>query len=317
VAALEPPEHTGARLLLALATALPVALAVAIGGAILIARRGLAPLERVVRTAERVSAERLTERIESRPDDVDEAARLVSAVNAMLDRLERSVGGMRRFSADASHELRTPLAALMGELEVTLRQPRSEAALRGVAESTLEELGRMARLVEALLTLARSDASALPVAAADLELDAVVRQSVAPYEAVLAGRGIALRCQIEPLGAHADPLLVNRIVANLLDNACKFTPGGGAVEVSLSLDHGRPTVHVRDSGPGISDGERVFERFYRGEQARAGSDGFGLGLPLARELARALGGEVRLLPSESGAHFALELPASGGGSTGG
>ena len=195
VAALEPPEHTGARMLLALAAALPVALAIAIGGAILIARRGLAPLERVMRTAERVSAEQLTERIETRPGDVDEVARLVSSVNAMLERLERSVGGMRRFSADASHELRTPLAALMGELEVTLRQPRSEAALRGVAESTLEELGRMARLVEALLTLARSDASALPVAAADLDLVAAVRQFAAPYEAVLAGRDIALGWQ--------------------------------------------------------------------------------------------------------------------------
>jgi two-component system OmpR family sensor kinase len=312
VKALEPPEHLDERLLVAFAVALPAAIAVAIGGARVIARRGLQPLDDVVATAERISADNLAERIAPRPDAVDELARLVASVNGMLARLEQSVDGMRRFTADASHELRTPLAALMGELEVTLRRPRGEGELRGAVESTLEELGRMARLVDALLTLARVDARGLPVAAVDLALSDVVRRAAEPYEAVLAARNVALTWEASAdVRAHADPLWVGRIVANLLDNACKFTPDAGEIRIAVVGAGGRPRVEVRDSGPGVpaADAERIFERFYRGAAARAGTDGFGLGLPLAREIARALGGEL-LLATAAPPAFVLELPAA-------
>src|SRR5262249_1956120 len=148
-------------------------------------------------------------------------------------RLEQSVGGMRRFTADASHELRTPLAALMGELEITLRKPRSADELRTTVEGTLEKLGDLARLVESLLALARAGASALPLNLAEVEVGPLVRRAAEPYEAVLAARGIELRWQEEPLVARVDPLWIGRVIANLFDNACKFVPDGGWVEVKI------------------------------------------------------------------------------------
>jgi two-component system OmpR family sensor kinase len=299
---IEPPEQTGTRLVLALLAALPIAIAVGAGGAVLISRRGLQPLDAVIATAGRINTENLAERIAA-PRAVDEVALLVTSVNAMLERLEHSVEGMRRFTADASHELRTPLGVLMGELEVTLRRERSPEELRGTIENTLEELGRLARLVDSLLTLARADASGLPLQAVDLDLAATVTRAIEPYEAVLAARKITLSLSCERARAHADPLWVGRIVANLLDNACKFTPDGGRVEVRVR----DRAVEISDSGAGVPADEaaRVFERFYRGALARAHTQGFGLGLPLAREIARAQGGELTLV---AGSRFLLELP---------
>jgi len=314
VAALEPPDQTGSHLLYALAMALPVGLVVAVGGALLISRRGLAPLEEVAELAGRVGTETLHQRVPARAGAVDEVARLVRAVNGMLERLDRSVAGMRRFTADASHELRTPLATLLGELEITLRRPRSEAELRATVETTLESLGRMSRMVEALLTLARSDAGGLQLAPERLDLIALVRGVGDPYEAVLAGRQIRLRWEVAgaPVLALADPLWTARAVANLIDNACKFTPENGEVAVAVRCDGARALVEVPCSGPGVPEGERerIFERFFRGEAARAGAEGSGLGLPLAREIARSQGGDLRAQPAATGARFVLELPSA-------
>jgi two-component system OmpR family sensor kinase len=297
---IEPPDEQGPRIWLALLCALPVSLVVAVGGALWIARRGLAPLDEMVRTTERISVENLSERVSSRGSD-DEIARLQGAINAMLQRLEQSVGGMRRFTADASHELRTPLASLMGELELLLTRPRSEAEVRDVMEGTLEELGRLQRLVESLLTLARADAGGLPMQPVELDLAEVVKRAAEPYEPLR-----RFRWELASAKVTADPLWVSRIVANLVDNACKFTPEGGEIVVVVKPR----AVEVRDGGPGVppSEAERIFERFYRGAAARAGTSGFGLGLPLAREIAHAIGGELTLLPSDKGAAFRLDLP---------
>jgi heavy metal sensor kinase len=315
-AQLEAPDRTGQHLAIALGLALPVAIAIAVGGAVWIARRGLRPLDDVVDVTARISAERLEERVPERPGAVDEVTRLVHAVNAMLDRLERSVGGMRRFTADASHELRTPLATLLGELELALRRPRTPEELRGTVETTLEELQRLARLVESLLTLARSDASSLPTESRAVDLVEVARDAVGPYEALLAAREVTLVWDApSPVTARADPLWAGRVIANLVDNACKLTPAGGTVTVAVRSEGERALVEVRDTGPGVPEGERarIFERFYRGESARAASDGFGLGLALGREIARSLGGELEALPSDAGARFMLALPAIGSG----
>jgi signal transduction histidine kinase len=295
---IEPPDEQGPRIWIALLCALPVSLAVAGGGALLITRRALQPLDEVVRTAERISVENLGERVVTAARD-EEIARLVAAINAMLQRLEQSVGGMRRFTADASHELRTPLASLMGELELLLTHPRTEGELRDAVAGAREELGHLSRLVESLLTLARADAGGLPMKPADLDLAEVVKRAAEPYEALR-----PLRWELDPVRVHADPLWVSRIVANLVDNACKFA--GGEIVIAVK---GR-TVEVRDDGPGVppAEAERIFERFYRGEAARAATSGFGLGLPLAREIAHALGGELKLVPSDMGATFRLDLP---------
>lgn len=313
-AKLEGPDPVPRRLLIALLLAAPVGVGIAVAGAVVISRRGLGPLDDVIDVTARIRAEELRERIPERRDAADEVARLVRAVNAMLERLERSVEGMRRFTADASHELRSPLAAMMGELELALRHPRSADELRGTVESTLEEMGRMQRLVEALLTLARSDASSLPTNPAEIDLVAVARGAVEPYEPLLAAREVKLAWDAPaPVPARADPMWIGRVIANLVDNASKFTPSGGAVTVAVHGAAGGAQVEVRDTGPGVpeADRERIFERFYRGEAARAGTAGFGLGLALGREIARALGGDLSALASDGGARFVLTVPTSG------
>jgi two-component system OmpR family sensor kinase len=311
VRALEPPDQFNQRLLIALGTALPIAIAIAMIGARVVSRRGLQPLDDVVAIAGRVSTESLDARVPERADAADEIRPLTAALNGMLARLERSVAGMRRFTADASHELRTPLAALKAELELALTRPRSPDELRATVERSLEQLDRLSRLVEGLLQLARSDAGALPIAPKPIDLVALARAAVEPYEAVLASRHIALTLEAPaPVAALADPLWTGRAIANLVDNACRLTPDGGTLRITLRGHANRAQLEIADSGPGIpaADRERIFERFHRGADARATTDGAGLGLPLAREIARAQSGDLRALDSDRGARFLLELP---------
>ena len=300
-------------LLTTIAIALPASLAVAIGGGFILARRALQSLDRVLHIAEQTSAENLSARIPKVRGAGEEVERLVAASNAMLDRIERAVSGLRRFTADAAHELRTPLAVLMGRLELSLRRPRDAEALRGTIETTLEELARLTRLVEVLLTLARSDAGDLAVSMVPLDVEAFLHQVMSPYEAVAAERGLTLRffTSAPPeLVVKTDPLLLGRVLANLLDNACKFTPAGGTIELRATHGSRGLCLMVVDTGLGLPENERsrVFERFFRSPRVRGSIEGFGLGLPLAQDLTRALGGELRATEVPIGAEFVVELP---------
>lgn len=306
--------QVGGKVLAAVAIGLPIALAVAAGGGWWIGRRALRPIDDVVRVAGALDADDLSARVPHDRGDAQEVQRLVTAFNGMLERIEHSVGGLRRFTADASHELRTPLAVMMGELEVALRRPRDSAELRATMEGALEELGRLARLVDSLLTLARADAGELPLERVPLDAGDVVRRVVDPYETVAAERGLALEIACPaPAPVSTDPLWLGRAVANLVDNACKFTPRGGRVSVAVTHAGDQIRIEVADSGPGITgdDRERAFERFYRARAVRGSTEGFGIGLPLARDIARALGGDLTLdaPPAGGGARFHLDLPA--------
>jgi len=306
------PNLSANRLILALVLGAPVAIAIAVGGGMLVTRRALASLDHVVATASVVGVDDLGQRLNSQRNDAAEVTQLISALNAMLDRLQRSVATMRRFTADASHELRTPLAILMGEIEVTLRRRREEPEMRTTLEAALEELGRMSALVDALLTLARSDAGELPIRRVSLDLTEVVRKVVEPFEAVAVSRAVDLvLVEDAALMVVTDPLWVGRVVANLVDNACKFTPAGGRIEVRVEARGERAEVVVRDSGSGVDPSlrERMFDRFHRGTADRGAVEGFGLGLALAQEIAHALGGQVRLDGAEGGGTSAVfELP---------
>ena len=312
----EPPDRGGTRLLVAVAVALPIALLVAGGGALLIARRGLSPLDAIVELAGGLGAEDLSRRIRVADGAGDEIVTLVTALNAMLDRLERSVGGMRRFTADASHELRTPIAALMGEVELALTHPRDPAELRVTLGGALEQLADLSRLIEGLLVLARSDAGKLPLAPEEVDVSDMARRVCEPYEAVAVERGIELRLEPSPRGGarvKADPLWLGRALANLVDNACKFTASGGRVTVAVSTDEPKGVVEVRvtDTAPTVpvEERERLFERFYRSASTRGTVGGFGLGLPIAREIVVAHGGRLTLGSNDTGGNvFTIALP---------
>lgn len=297
------------RLLIALGAGIPAAVLVAGVGSSFMTRRTLRALGDIVATANTVGPDRLHPRLPSDERDDAEIQHLTFALNQMLDRVDRAVTGLRRFTADAAHELRTPLSSLLGAIEICLRRPRDSDALRAVLEDTMLGLGSLARLVEVLLMLARSDAGELPIARKEVDLEALLATVISPYEGVAAELGLTLRRASPPPGLRlsTDALLLGRALANLLDNACKFTPTGGTVEVLARASGDSIEVVVRDSGPGLSeqDQDQLFQRFYRGAAHRGSTEGFGVGLALSREFISALGGSLRLSNRASGGTEAI------------
>jgi two-component system heavy metal sensor histidine kinase CusS len=300
----ERGEAQDRRLLLGLAVGLAAAVSVAVAGGLWIGRRALRPIDRIESIATRLRGDDLSLRIEAHAGEPEEVTRLVVAVNGMLARIESSVGGVRRFTADASHELRTPLASMIATIEVALHRPRDAAELVGAAHSVLEDLRQLSRLVEALLTLARADSGELPVSRVELDVARLVRQTVEPYETIAVERGLHLAISAGGSGttAFTDPLWLGRAVANLVDNACKFTPSGGAIAIVVTGLSETVRVSVENESAPLTPEERarIFERFYRAPAARGASAGFGLGLSLARDIARQLGGELTLGAGDEG-----------------
>ena len=250
--------------------------------------------------------------VEGRGGEFEELGLLL---NDLLGRIDASLEEERRFASEAAHELRGPLAVLRLRVEEALAEG-TPGEMRRALEGALEDCDRVGRLVEALLELSRTAAgggtgpAAVPVDAA------AVLASLAPdLEALARSRG--LRLEAPPPGASPLPVaapreVIETCVSILVDNACRYAPRGGTVRLSAAGEDGRTRVVVADEGPGVGEDEkdRVFDRLYRGKAARAaGARGFGLGLPLARRLARSAGGDVVLEnPGGGGARFAVLLP---------
>ena len=288
---------------------LPVAVAVAGIGGYVLARRALAPIERMTDHARTITAERLHDRLPvGNPED--EMGRLAAVFNETLARLEQSFGQMRRFTADVSHQLRTPLTAIRSVGEVGLRAGhRDEAAYRGIIGSMLEETDRLAALVDRLLTLSRAEMHAETLAAESVNL-VELAEDVVGHLGVLAeekGQSLSVDATGTPT-AVADRVVLRQALINLVDNAIKFTPQGGKVSIRVSDSDGRAILDVSDTGPGIPPGarDRIFDRFYRGDEDA--SAGTGLGLSIAKGAVEANGGELTLAHSNSdGATFRITL----------
>src|SRR3989442_5325245 len=230
----------------------------------------------------------------------------------MLDRLEEGVAAKHRLVADASHELRTPLAVMRSELDVSLRSDHLSAEAREVLESTEEEVERMTRIVENLLMLARIDDGRLPLLPARTDLGDVTFAVAEDLRPLAEAKGV--RMEVEDGGAPvtADRDRLYQAVANLVDNAVKYTEPGGKVRVEAWRNRREAGVTVTDTRPGIPREvlPRVFDRFFRGDGARSMSnEGSGLGLAICQEIVRAHGGRV-WAESEPGlgSSFSLALP---------
>jgi two-component system OmpR family sensor kinase len=311
---LEVVEAARSRFLLVLAGLLPVALAAAAAGGWFLAGRALRPVDAMVETARRIGAADLARRITTETAD-DELGRLAAVLNDMLARLERSFEAARQFSADAAHELRTPLTILKGELEVALGAAAPGAPHRRTLESCLEEVDRLAGLVEDLLFLARSDAGALALSRERVDLTAVVTDAAPALEALAGKAGVTFRVEPSPpLPVQGSAPLLFRVVFNLAENAVKHAGAGAHVTVSTQARDGRALLEVGDDGPGIppADRERIFDRFYRGDPARE-RGGSGLGLPLTRAIVQLHGGEISVTSDPgAGACFRVALPLAAG-----
>ncbi len=290
---------------------IPLALLFAVGGGLWLGRHGLRPLTSMAAEAQAITAKTLDRRL-TVPPATEELEQLAASFNRVLDRLGSALSTQRRFMADASHELRTPVSIMRTAADVTLSQPvRDEGEYREALSAVSQQSSRLTRLVDDMLVLARADGGGYPMVVASVDMAALVHECVRELGARAEDKGITVRTSLEPVTLKGDGALLRRMLSNLLGNALTYTPRGGSVDVSLAKAEDGVVLRVADTGPGIppEDRERVFERFVRLDPAR-GAGGAGLGLAIARWVAEAHGGGVRIVSSGSdGSIFAANLPA--------
>ncbi|MCC7170467.1 MAG: heavy metal sensor histidine kinase [Planctomycetes bacterium] len=296
----------------------PLALMVAFVGGYWLAGRLLAPVRVLAEAAERITVDRLRERLPVRGES-DEFDRVAMAFNAVLVRLEAAFERQRRFTADASHELRTPLTAMRTVAEVELRERRAgePVATREALCSMLEEIDRLTTLIDRLLMLTRADANVAPARLEPADLTRVARDVAATLEPIADERGIELTCAGDrAVVALADPDGTRRSVLNLVDNALRHTPRGGRVTIRCATRGSQATIEVADTGVGIAaeHHERVFERFFRADPSRTSATdgrGAGLGLAIAKAGVEACGGRIELASELGrGATFTIVLASA-------
>ncbi len=309
---LQGADEAVRKILILLLIAGPVAMGAAAVAGWLLVRNALLPVDRMRRKAEQIGIDQLHERLTA-PSPRDEIGQLAATLNAMLDRLEAGVIAKRQLIADASHELRTPLAAMRAELDVSLRDGELGMGERSVLESVREDVDRMSRTVDNLLTLARADEGRLELVRTDVELGQALQTAARPLQALAAAKGISLVLTGESCTTQADSQRLHQALTNLLENAIKFTAPGGKITASSWHDGNDVGVTVTDTGVGISAEARalVFDRFYRAEHSRSRhSGGSGLGLAICYEIATAHGGRIWVQSEEGkGSVFSLALPA--------
>ena len=308
-------EESVHQVLVLLLLAGPAALGATALGGWWLARKALLPVERMTSKAEEIGIDRLHERI-AVPRGRDEIGHLAETLNAMLDRLEQGVEEKHRLVTDASHELRTPLAAMRAELDVSLMADDLSPEAREVLESTREEVHRMSRIVDNLLTLARVDEGRLELLTTRVDLKDAVEGAARPLRTLAEAKQVGLRVDGESAEARADPQRLHQALTNFIENAIKFTQPGGEVSVTAWRANGEVGVTVRDNGPGVPADARahIFDRFYRADPARGRKrSGSGLGLAICREIAEAHRGRVWVDSDEGeGSSFSLSLPGTPG-----
>jgi heavy metal sensor kinase len=275
-------------------------------------RRALQPVEKITRTAERITQHNLSERLPVSQTG-DELERLSLALNRMIGRLDEAFQNSRRFVADASHELRTPLTILRGELENLAEDPQLDAESRDRVASLLEEVERLSKIVEQLFTISRLDAGEAQTDWSRLDLSELARTTAEQMSLLAEDKDIAIACNAnQPVLVEGDRSRLKQIVVNLLDNAIKYTPAKGAIQLRVASANGHAILEVADNGPGIPPDAlpHVFERFYRVDQARStNSESAGLGLSIVKSICLAHGAEVEAESTfGKGSRFRVKLP---------
>ncbi|SFP40479.1 two-component system, OmpR family, heavy metal sensor histidine kinase CusS [Geopseudomonas sagittaria] len=277
----------------------------------LVARSGLRPLREVTQVAATVSARSLKERIPEAALPV-ELRPLVSSFNGMLERLDESFVRLANFSADIAHELRTPLTQLMTHTEVVLTRARSLEEYQDALYANLDDLKRMARMIDDMLFLAKADNGLIVPARRPLALHELVDKLLDYYRLLAEEHGIALQASGRGLIA-GDEGMLRRALSNLLSNALRYTSAGGSIRVAIAEGEGEVMLSVENPGPSIPAEHlgRLFDRFYRVAPAdREGGGNAGLGLAITRSIVEAHGGRIRCASADGITRFELAFPAA-------
>jgi heavy metal sensor kinase len=297
---------------------IPTLLLLAAAAGYWISTRALAPVDQITQTARTISAQNLSSRLVV-PQTGDELQRLSQTLNGMLERLESAFKKITQFTADASHELRTPVAVMRTRAELSLRKARSADEYRDVIAEVLTELEKTSGLIEQLMFLARADSGAETLHFSATNIAEVLHEACHQGSALAEAKQIAFQEKIsgDSMWIQGDASSLRRLFLILIDNAVKYTPASGQVEVSLQRNDGYAVAEVRDTGIGIAEADlpNVFERFYRADKARTRElGGVGLGLSIGRWITEVHAGtiEVHSVPGR-GSSFQIRLPIANTG----
>jgi heavy metal sensor kinase len=291
----------------------PILLLISSAGGYVMSRKALRPVDRITATARSISIRNLSERLPVTKTG-DELQRLAETCNAMLQRLESAVSQIKQFTADASHELRGPLSFTRTVAEVALRNPHADPESRRAFKDIVDESAKASELLDGMLTLARADANSFDAALEQVDLVAAVQEACGMARPLADERNLTLSVSagsgssVKVLGDFPS---LRRLVWILLDNALKYTPAPGRVEVSLSVSSKQAILIVRDSGIGIAqiDLPHVFDRFYRTDPSRSQVEGSGLGLAIAKWIAEMHHADISVASTEhEGTTFRVSVP---------
>jgi len=280
-------------------------------GGVALTRSALRPVRELASTLQRIVATgEISARVPARGgrDPLDELSRLV---NGMLDRIESLIAGLTASLDDVAHDLRTPLARLRARVETALTRGGDAEACRDALADCLEESQRLHETLTSLLDISEAQHGAMKLRRERVDVSRLARDAVELYEDLAEDKSIVLTTRVAAgLELTGDRARLRQVLANLVDNALKYTPRGGHVELRASARLGGVVIEVADDGPGIppEDQPRIFDRLYRGDQSRS-QPGLGLGLSLVRAVMRAHGGRVSVHSAPGqGATFRVELP---------
>ena len=300
--------------------AMPLALIAAGFAGYRVAGKALNPLEQMARRTEQITAQKLSERIPvDNPND--ELGHMARVLNGLLARLEESFDKLQHFTSDVSHELRTPLAAMRSVGEVGLQEDHSSEKYRDIIGSMLEEVGRLAAMIDTLLTIAHADSGVFELQRSTFPMMDLVQESVGVVGVLAEDKKQTISVAGDSgISVFADRSFLRMAVINLIDNAVKYSPAGSTIRLGLSAvgGSGRQSesvqLDIEDDGPGIPQDKalRVFDRFYRVDEGRTrDAGGAGLGLSIAKWAVEVHGGSIILTPRQpNGSIFSIRLPAA-------
>jgi len=275
------------------------------------ARRAVSGIEAVTQTAQKISRGSLQERVPVKPRG-DEIDQLATTFNQMVDRIQTLLMEIKEMSDNIAHDLRSPVTRIRGTAEVTLTTGKSLEDYENMAASTIEDCDGLLDMINTMLLISKTEAGVEKPVGEDVEIAALIRKACELFDPIAEDKNVSLSYYAEEKNlVSGDARMLQRMLANILDNAVKYTPPGGKIEVFLTGTKNRTiTISIKDTGVGISgtDLNRIFERFYRCDQSRSQA-GTGLGLSLARAIARAHGGDITVTSTvNQGSTFNITLP---------